>query len=95
MASTVVQLPQPQQSSQQSLFTSGYVDWSSIPYDMSECSHDDDNKIFDVNWGKPDNGQKIFALMAFEESSSSFALSQVSQASLVKLYSDSCKELFL
>jgi len=41
--------PQPQQPSQQSLFTSGYVDWSSLPFDTTECNPDADNKVFDIN----------------------------------------------
>jgi hypothetical protein len=86
------QTQQPPQ--QQSLFTSGYVDWSSLPYDTSECSQDADNKVYDVNWGEPDNGRKNFALMAFEGYSSNSALTQVSQQSLLKLCTKSCKESF-
>ena len=85
--------PQTQQPTNQSLFTSGYVDWSSLPNDMSDQRQDDGTKIFDVNWNEPDNGQKNFALMAFE-SSSSDALSQVSKSSLSKLCSKSCIEAF-
>src|ERR1043165_6103752 len=86
--------PQPQQPSQQSLFTSGYVDWSSLPFDTTECNPDADHKIFDINWGEPDNGRKNFALMAFEGCTSKSALSQVSKESLKKLCSNSCKESF-
>src|ERR1043165_5851189 len=68
--------PQPQQPSQQSLFTSGYVDWSSLPFDTTECNLDADNKMFDIKWGEPDNGRKNFALMAFEGCTSKSALSQ-------------------
>src|ERR1043165_77993 len=88
------QPPQQQQPSQQSLFTSGYVDWSSLPYDTTECNPDADNKMFDINWGEPDNGRKNFALMAFEGFTSKSALSQVSKESLTKLCSNSCKESF-
>ena len=89
-AAQTASTPQP---AHQSFFTSGYVDWSSLPNDMSEYGHDMGVRNNDVNWGEPESSQQNFALMAFEASTSS-GVSHVSQASLNKLCSPSCIEAF-
>ena len=90
IAAQTASTPQP---AHQSFFTLGYVDWSSLPNDMSDSGHDMGAKIFDVNWSEPETSQQNFALMAFEGSTSS-VVSQVSQESLKKLCSSSCIEAF-